>query len=141
MEPTPERSARLLPRITPETEHFWAGTRGGVLMIQRCSACAHDYFPPRPFCPRCSSRQVSPVVASGRATLLSYAISARPAPGIAAPYAIAIVELEEGPRMMSNIVNCPQTPEALVLDMPLRVVFERQSEEITLPLFEPRPLP
>ena len=84
---------------------------------------------------------MSPVAASGRATLLSYAISARPAPGIAAPYSIAIVELEEGPRMMSNIVNCPQTPEALVLDMPLQVAFERQSEEITLPLFEPRPLP
>jgi uncharacterized OB-fold protein len=53
------------------------------------------------------------------------------------PYAIAVVALPEGPRLMTNIVNCPQTPEALRLDMPLRVLFQRQSEAITLPLFEP----
>lgn len=141
MDPTPERGARLLPRVTPETAHFWTGTREGVLLIQRCRDCENRYFPPRPFCPRCSSRRVEPFAASGRASLLSYAISARPAPGLAAPYSIAIVELEEGPRMMTNVVNCPQTPESLVLDMPLQVVFERQSDEITLPLFEPRSQP
>jgi uncharacterized OB-fold protein len=53
------------------------------------------------------------------------------------PYAIAVVQLAEGPRMMTNIVNCPQTPEALVLDMPLRVAFSKQSDTISLPLFEP----
>jgi uncharacterized OB-fold protein len=53
------------------------------------------------------------------------------------PYAIAVVKLEEGPTLMTNIVNCPQTPEALQLDMPVRVCFVRQNEEITLPLFAP----
>ena len=128
---------RQLPTITPETEHFWEGTRGGKLRLQRCSDCRHTYFPPRPFCPRCASRNVTVVEASGRAKLHSYVIHHRPAPGFTPPYAIAVVELDEGPRMMTNIVGCPQTPEALVLDMPLEVAFSRQTEEITLPLFRP----
>ena len=60
-----------------------------------------------------------------------------PSPGFEPPYAIAVVELEEGPRLMSNIVDCPQTPEALVLDMPLEVTFEELTDEITLPQFRP----
>jgi uncharacterized OB-fold protein len=75
--------------------------------------------------------------ASGRGRLLSYVINQRPHPAWDGPYSIAIVELDEGPRMMSNIVGCPQTPEALVLDMPLMVTFEQLSEEIALPLFRP----
>jgi hypothetical protein len=58
-------------------------------------------------------------------------------PGFTPPYAIAVVELAEGPRMMTNIVDCPQTPEALVLDMPVEVVFAPQTDTITLPLFRP----
>jgi uncharacterized OB-fold protein len=64
-------------------------------------------------------------------------ISHRAAPGFDAPYAIAVVELQEGPKMMTNIVNCPQTPTALILDMPLRVTFRPLSDTISLPLFEP----
>ena len=59
----------------------------------------------------------------------------------AALNAIAVVELEEGPRMMTNIVECPQTPEALQLDMPLEVVFEKQNDDITLPFFRPAVVP
>ncbi len=76
-------------------------------------------------------------MASGRATLASYVINHRPHPAWDAPYSIAIVELEEGPRMATNIINCPQTPESLVMDMPVEVVFESVSDEITLPLFQP----
>jgi uncharacterized OB-fold protein len=61
----------------------------------------------------------------------------RPVPGFKPPYAIAVVELEEGPRMMSNIIDCPQTPEALMLDMPLEVAFTKMDEDITLALFRP----
>jgi uncharacterized OB-fold protein len=128
---------RPLPKPTPETRHFWEGTRAGELRLQRCDRCAHVYFPPRPFCPACASRAVTVFAASGRATLASYVISHRPHPAFEGPYAIALVELEEGPRMMTNIVGCPQTPEALVLDMLLEVTFAVQSEEITLPLFRP----
>jgi hypothetical protein len=69
--------------------------------------------------------------------LYSYVIHHRPVPGFTPPYAIAVVELDEGPRMMSNIVDCPQTPEALELDMKLEVAFEKLDDEITLPLFRP----
>jgi uncharacterized OB-fold protein len=130
---------RPLPRPTPETRHFWDGTRQGELRLQRCRACAQVYFPPRPFCPACASRSVAAFAASGRGTLHSYVINHRAAPDsfFEAPYAIAVVSLEEGPRMLSNIVGVPQTPEALQLDMPLEVVFEPVDDDITVPLFRP----
>ena len=129
---------RHVPTPTPETRHFWEGTAVGELRLQRCRSCDHIYFPPRPFCPACASRDVEVFAASGRARLGSYVISHRDLPGFDAPYAIAIVVLDEGPQMMTNIVDCPQTPEALQLDLPLEVVFEPVSDEISLPLFRPR---
>jgi uncharacterized OB-fold protein len=130
-------SERPRPIPTPETKHFWDGARDGELRLQRCDECANVYFPPRPFCPACASRNVSVFAASGRATLYSYVIHHRPVPGFTPPYAIAVVELEEGPRMMTNIVDCPQTPESLELDMKLEVAFERLDDKIALPLFRP----
>ena len=132
-------SRRPLPEPTPETRHFWEGTRAGELRLQRCDVCRHVYFPPRPFCPKCASRSVQIFRASGRATLYSYVINHRAPPdtGFEPPYSIAVVELEEGPRMMTNIVGTPQTPEALVLDMPVEVTFERLSDAIFLPRFRP----
>ncbi|MDI3306198.1 MAG: Zn-ribbon domain-containing OB-fold protein [Acetobacteraceae bacterium] len=128
---------RAKPKPTPETRHFWEGTKQGKLLLQRCEDTGKAYFPPRPFSPYTGSRNVSIFEASGRATLYSYVIHHRQVPGFTPPYAIAVVQLEEGPRMMTNIIDCPQTPEALVLDMPLEVVFEQLDEEITLPLFRP----
>ncbi|MBA3812288.1 MAG: OB-fold domain-containing protein [Caulobacteraceae bacterium] len=128
---------RVLPQPTPETAHFWDGCKAGELWLQRCTACRHSYFPPRAFCPACGSRVVEAYKASGRATLYSYVINHRPRPDMGSePHSIAVVALEEGPRMMTNIVGCPQTPEALALDMPVEVVFEAFGE-ITLPLFRP----
>jgi uncharacterized protein len=128
---------RALPEPTPETQHFWDGTKAGELRLQRCDACGKVYFPPRPFCPSCASRVVSVFKAVGKATLWSYVIHHRKVPGFEPPYAIAVVQLVEGPRMMTNIVDCPQTPEALQLDMPLEVVFKPQNDDITLPMFRP----
>ncbi len=131
------KASRPLPVPTPETQHFWDGTRDQQLLLQRCDDCSHVYFPPRPFCPKCSARAVSTFVASGKATLASYVINERPHPAWDEPYAIALVELAEGVRMMTNIVDCPQTPEALQLDMALEVTWEELNDEITLPLFRP----
>jgi uncharacterized OB-fold protein len=128
---------RPLPEPTPETRHFWDGTRSGELRLQRCDDCAGTYFPPRPFCPACGSRSVSVFAASGRGKLYSYVIHHRPRAGFEPPYAIAVVELDEGPRMMTNIVECAQTPEALLLDMPLEVTYQKFTDEITLPFFRP----
>ncbi len=133
---------RPLPLPTPETQHFWDGCKAGELRLQRCTDCTHTYFPPRPFCPACSSRKVEVFKASGKATLYSYIINHRPRPDFGdQPHSIAVVTLEEGPRMMTNIIECPQTPEALQLDMPLEVIFEKASEEISLPKFKPAPTP
>ena len=128
---------RVLPTPTPETAHFWDGCKAGELRLQRCVACGDSYFPPRPFCPACGSREVEVYRASGRGVLYSYVINHRPRPDMGtAPHSIAVVALAEGPRMMSNIVGCPQTPQALVLDMPLEVTFETFGE-IALPFFRP----
>ena len=128
---------RPLPEATPETQHFWDGTREGELRLQRCGDCSETYFPPRPFCPGCGSKNVEVYAASGKGTLLSYVINHRPHPSFDGLYAIALVKLDEGPTMMSNVVECEQTPEALTLDMPLEVTFEKQNDDITLPLFRP----
>ena len=105
--------------------------------MKTCPACSAENNADSKFCSACGGRKVSVFRASGRGKLYSYVIHHRPVPGFTPPHSIAVVELEEGPRMMTNIVGCPQTPEALQLDMPVRVAFEPQSDEITLPFFEP----
>jgi uncharacterized OB-fold protein len=129
---------KAVPVPTPDTQPFWDGCSAGELRIQRCQDCGQAYFYPRPVCPHCGSTQVEWFTASGLATLYSYVISHRPAPGFEdeAPYAIAVVQLAEGPRMMTNLVGVPNTPEDLVLDMPLRVTFTQRGE-ISLPQFTP----
>jgi uncharacterized OB-fold protein len=127
---------KALPAPTPETAPYWDGARAGELRIQRCRACSQAYFYPRPYCPQCGSADVEWFTATGRATLASYIISERAAPGFEAPYVIAIVQLEEGPRMMTNIVEVEPVPERLVLDMPLEVRFEDRGE-IAVPVFAP----
>ena len=128
---------RVIPTPTPETKHYWDGAKDGKLILQKCNDCSDNYFPPRPFCPKCGSRSVQEVQASGKGSLYSYVINHLPSPGFTPPFAIAVVELEEGPRLMSNIVECEQTPEALERDMPLEVTFEKLNDDITLPQFKP----
>ena len=128
---------RVMPTPTPETKHYWDGAKDGKLILQKCNDCSDNYFPPRPFCPKCGSRSVQEFQASGKGSLYSYVINHLPSPGFTPPFAIAVVELEEGPRLMSNIVECEQTPEALELDMPLEVTFEKLNDDITLPQFKP----
>jgi uncharacterized protein len=131
-------AGKAIPEPTPDTQPFWDGCAAGELRLQRCLDCGKPYFYPRPVCPECGSTRIEWFAASGRATLHSYVISHRPAPGFEneAPYAIAVVELAEGPRMMTNITGVPNTPEDLVLDMPLQVTFEQRGD-VSLPVFEP----
>ncbi|HEX4196536.1 MAG TPA: Zn-ribbon domain-containing OB-fold protein [Caulobacteraceae bacterium] len=126
-----------MPQPTPETQHFWDGTKAGEIRLQRCTECRTAYFPPRPFCPKCASRNVEVFKATGRGFLYSYVINHRPRPDLGTePHSIAVVQLDEGPRMMTNIVGCPQTPEALKLDMPVEATFETFGD-IALPFFQP----
>ncbi|MGH9029732.1 MAG: Zn-ribbon domain-containing OB-fold protein, partial [Acidimicrobiales bacterium] len=96
------------------------------------------YFYPRASCPACGCTDVEWITASGRGRLHTYLINHRPAPGFEddAPYAIAVVELDEGPRMMSNIVGIENTPENLVIDMALEVIFEPRGDT-QVPVFRP----
>jgi uncharacterized protein len=127
-----------VPEPTPETQPFWDGCARGELLLERCNDCGTPYFYPRPICPECGSTNVEWFKASGRGTLYSYVINHRPARGFEydGPYAIAVVQLAEGPRMMTNVVGVPNTPEELVLDMELQVTFAERGD-ISLPVFIP----
>ncbi len=132
-----EKPFRVLPRVTPQNEHFWRGGAEGRLQFLRCSACGEYVHPPAPVCGRCHSKDLSVEAVSGRATVLTYTLNHQPwVPAPDHPYAIAIVEIEEqkGLRLMTNIVNCPA--EEVRIGMRVRVVFE-QHEDVFVPLFEP----
>ncbi len=128
---------RIIPTPTPETQHYWEGAREGELRIQACNSCSEIYFPPRPFCPKCGSRDVKVVKASGKGRLYSYIINHLPSPGYTPPFTVAIVELEEGVRLMTNLLDVEPDPDKLELDMPLEVTFEKLTDEISLPQFKP----
>jgi len=130
--------AKYVPVPTPATLPFWEGTQAGELRVQLCDCCGKHVFYPRLRCPECGADALSWVRTSGRARLYSYSISHVAMPGWAGetPYIIAVVELEEGPRMMTNLVGVPADPAHLTLDMPLEVVFEPRGE-MMLPMFRP----
>jgi uncharacterized OB-fold protein len=126
----------MIPTPTPETAPFWAATKEERLVIQWCRACARHYFYPRTHCPRCGSSDVDWREVSGRGRLISYVINHRPMPPTedGAPLVIALVELDEGVRMLTNIVGTSAEPDALPLDAPVRVGFEPRGDQ-TLPVF------
>lgn len=128
-----------LPRPTPETEAFWAGTRDGRLMLPWCLDCGRPHFYPRAICPHCLSDRLDWRQASGRGRVHTYVINHKAAPGFdKVPYVIAVIDLDEGPRMMSNIVtDTPPTPETIRIDMPVEVLFDPVTDQITLPKFRP----
>ena len=132
-----ERPARLLPRVTPENEHFWTGGARGELCFLRCRAYRLYIHPPAPLCPQCLTKDLAVESVSGRAELVTYTVNHQPwIPGFPPPYVIAIVAIEEQQslRLTTNLVNC--APEDVEIGMPLRVRFE-QHDEVYLPLFEP----
>ena len=127
--------ARPLPAPTPETKHFWEGTKAGELRLQRCDDCRHTYFPPRPFCPKCASRKVSVLKAAGKAKLFSYVIHHRPAPGFTPPYAIAVVDYSRLREFKLAIYGSLIGLNVLVLG--LGSVARGSRRWITLPFFKP----
>jgi hypothetical protein len=130
--------SRPLPFPTPETQAYWEACKRHELMLPFCNSCEQSFFYPRPFCPRCFGWDIEWRKASGRGTLYTFAIQYRPqAPGFEPPYVTAIVELEEGPRMMTNLVGVEPDPEKIRCDMPVEVTFEAFSDEITLPMWRP----
>ena len=133
--PDPNRS---LPVITEESRPFWEGCRQGKLLLQYCDQCQQHQFYPRLYCMRCGAENPRWVEASGRGVIYSYTIIRQnKSPEFAkdTPYNVAIVQLEEGPRMLSNIVDV--APAELRVDLPVIVVFDRVTDTISLPRFRP----
>ena len=130
-----------IPRPQGESDFYWEKAKQHELWLRECKACGKAYFYPRDISPCCFSRDTTWIQASGNATLYTYGIVHRaPHPGFAqdVPYVTAIVELEEGPRMPTNIVGVEDpTPEKLQIGMSLVVTFEDITDTIALPKFRP----
>jgi uncharacterized OB-fold protein len=133
-----DHSGKFLPRPRPETAAWWQSCRERKLMIQRCSECGAFQFYPRIVCSSCMNSQVEWVESAGRGKVLTFTVCRLPvAKAYAAdvPYVVALIRLDEGPTMMSNIVECD--PESVAIGMPVEVIFEKWSEDITVPQFRP----
>jgi uncharacterized OB-fold protein len=127
-----------LPVLTRETRPYWDGCKRHELLIQLCSSCGYYQFYPRLYCAQCFSDRVEWVAASGHATVLSFTIVHRPvSPAFAGdvPYVVALVTLEEGPSMMTNIIGC--APDQVAIGMPVKVTFEDWTDEISIAKFRP----
>lgn len=130
--------SRPSPVVQPWARPFWDAAREHRLVLQHCEDCDRPIHYPRVACPHCGSARVGWRPASGRGTVYSYTIVVSNAPSAFLadmPYVVAVIELEEGVRMLSNIVDCDA--ERLSCDMPVDVVFEKLDDEFTLPKFRP----
>lgn len=137
---TQEKYAKPLPTPSPETQRFWDGCKQHELWIPYCRPCAASYWYPRDFCPKCGSRDVEWRRASGRGRLYTYAIHYRAFhPGWAneVPYVTALIDLDEGVRIFSNLIGIEPDPKAIRCEMPVEVVFEDVTPEVTLPKWRP----
>lgn len=120
---------------------YWAALDAGRHTFQRCRNCANAWLPPRHECPRCLAADWTWEDASGAARLISWVVyhtAFHPAFKPRLPYTVAVVELAEGPRLISNIVG-PDDPETLAIDQPLRLTIEREGG-VAIPRFRPEPV-
>jgi uncharacterized OB-fold protein len=124
------------------TRPYWESLRAHALALQWCAACQAPIFYPRALCPRCFGADLEWRPASGRGSLYSFTIVHRaPSPALqgAVPYVVALVDLEEGVRLMTTLQDVVPDPEALRPGMPLELVYDDVSAEVTLPRFRPAP--
>ena len=136
------RPSKPVPTVHPWSRAFWEGTRAGKLLIQRCRSCRGNVFYPRLSCPHCFAADLEWVQSRGRGVIYSYTVVHNNAPSAFAgdtPYVVAVIRLEEGVQMLSNIVDCDS--EELRCDMPVEVTFEKLDDDFTLPKFRPCTVP
>jgi hypothetical protein len=127
---------RPAPILTPDGAFFWEACERGELVAQRCGACGALAHPPRPMCPRCHATQREVARLSGRGRVLSWAIPRHPAPiGFAEPPVVALIRLDEGITLVSNVVGV--APEAMRNDLPVAVAFEPTAGGRAVPVFRP----
>ena len=132
--PGPDRSMVIRPSRNRDNEFFWEGTALGELRIQKCNACGELCHPPGPMCPTCHASDRGHVVASGRGTIFSFLVHHAPRmPGRELPLTIALVELEEGVRMVATVTGAP---EDLAIGDRVVAGYDRLDEDTTLPTWE-----
>jgi len=128
-----------IPVPNPDNQGFWDACRRGELRLQRCAGCGRFRHHPRPMCAACGSLDYEWALASGRGIVHTFTIVHRPTlPAFEArvPYNVVTVALEEGVFMVSNLTDCPL--DEIRIGLPVEVVFEPLTDEITLPKFRPR---
>ena len=129
-----------LPTPSPESKRYWDGCRNHELWLPYCRNCEAFYFYPRDFCPTCFSWDIEWRKASGRGRVYTYAIQHRayhPAWQDELPYVTALIQLDEGPRLYTNLVGIDPDPTKIHCDMPVEVTFDDITDTISLPKFRP----
>ncbi len=127
-----------LPQPNVDDKAFWEGCKRHELLLQKCSQCGKVRYYPEPFCPKCLSDKKESVKASGKGTVWSWTTTTHafgPRFKDVVPYTVVVVKLAEGLRMTSNLIDCK--PEDIRVDMPVEVVFDDVTPEVTLPKFRP----
>jgi len=127
-----------LPKPTAVSKKFWEAAKKQELLVQKCKDCGRLIYYPRMFCTECLSSKLDWQKVSGKGKVYTYSIVYRPPlkayePDV--PYVLAVIELEEGPHMLSNVIGCK--PEEVKIGMDVEVVFEEVTPDITLPKFKP----
>ena len=125
-----------LPQVNSDTEPFWKGCKEHELRFQKCTDCGFVRWPPSAFCPHCYSNETEWITANGKGNVFTFAVyrqAFHPAFRNDVPYVAAIVELEEGPLLLTNIVGCE--PGEVVCGMDVEVTWEKVTEQFTLPKF------
>lgn len=129
-----------LPKFDPVTAPFWDSLQKEKIEVQRCDDCESFVFYPRALCPHCSSRWLKWTPVSGRGRIYTLTIVHK-APGPTfqsdAPYVVALVELDEGCRMMTNIIEVAADPNGVKIGMPVEIVYDHVTQAVTLPKFRP----
>ena len=134
-----DKVMKPVPRPAPESEPYWKAAHEHRLEVPQCDDCSHHWFPPSRTCPNCLSPNFHWQQVSGRGKVFSFVIYDRvyhPSFAEDVPYVVALVELDEGPRMISNVIGIP--PEDVRCEMPVEVVFDDVTESATVPKFRPR---
>lgn len=134
--PAPTPYAGALPRPTPETQPFWTALKAHRFELPWCTGCGKPHFYPRLLCPHCGDERLEWRAASGCGTLHTFVINHKAAKGFEAPYVIAVVELDEGPRLLTNLVMAETpTPDNVVIGQRVEIVYDEVTPQVTLPRF------
>jgi len=127
-----------LPGINADTKPFWDACRSHQLKIQRCGNCGAFRLPPSFLCPKCHSSNTEWTVSSGRGRVYSFVVyhkAFHPSFADEVPYVVAIIALDEGPHLITNVIKC--NPDEVYCNMPVEIIWEERTNEVTIPMFTP----